>query len=501
MARKLIVLVHGWSVHNTDTYGELAARLEQIGKAKAGLELDVANIWLSRYVSFRDEVRVEDLSRALRAALAAEILPKLTDGARFACITHSTGGPVVRDWWHRYYLDVENSAPCPMSHLIMLAPANFGSALAQLGKSRLSRISTFFESVEPGTGVLDWLELGSPESWALNRKWITRTDDVTAGTSPVFPFVLTGQTIDRKLYDHLNSYTGEVGSDGVVRAAAANLNATLFELQQVFQTDPGGQVTPAFALKAPISSQRTAFRILAGRSHSGKEKGILRSVTNDRRSHPTVDAIVRCLAVATRDDYVELSDAFDEETGDVQDDEWVELAPSFLRRDHIEIHDRQTMLILRVRDDSGYVVDTFDFKLTGENDAPDKLPLGFLTDRQRNHRDTGTVTLFLNYDLLKGCEPLSHPRTKKVIRPKVTGVKQLGFHLDPHQTGLDLFVRYVASAVSASRERLDRVIKPNETTLVDITVRRVVGRGTYELTLDRAPRDFRDQAPGDQVVD
>jgi len=38
--------------------------------------------------------------------------------------------------------------------------------------------------------------------------------------------------IDRKLYDHLNSYTGEKGSDGVVRAAAANLNFGLVELKQ-----------------------------------------------------------------------------------------------------------------------------------------------------------------------------------------------------------------------------------------------------------------------------
>ena len=48
-----------------------------------------------------------------------------------------------------------------MSHLIMLAPANYGSALAQLGKQRLSRIKSWFEGVEPGQGVLDWLELGS----------------------------------------------------------------------------------------------------------------------------------------------------------------------------------------------------------------------------------------------------------------------------------------------------------------------------------------------------
>ena len=67
----------------------------------------------------------------------------LARGDRFACITHSTGGPVVRDWWNRYYLEPRQAPRCPMSHLVMLAPANFGSALAQLGKGRLSRVKAW----------------------------------------------------------------------------------------------------------------------------------------------------------------------------------------------------------------------------------------------------------------------------------------------------------------------------------------------------------------------
>src|SRR4029079_13272815 len=109
-----------------------------------------------------------------------------------------------------------------MSHLIQLAPANFGSALAQLGKERLSRIATWFQGVEPGTGALDCLELGSPESWKLTEAWIRESAKVMK-SGRTFPFVLTGQSIDHKLYDHVNSYTGEIGSDGVVRVAEANV--------------------------------------------------------------------------------------------------------------------------------------------------------------------------------------------------------------------------------------------------------------------------------------
>jgi hypothetical protein len=97
---------------------------------------------------------------------------------------------------------------CPMGHLVMLAPANHGSALAQLGKGRLSGMKSFIvDGVEPGTGVLDWLELGSSQSWHLNTEWL-RYDCVTSG---LYPFVLTGQSIDRSLYDNLNSYTARRG--------------------------------------------------------------------------------------------------------------------------------------------------------------------------------------------------------------------------------------------------------------------------------------------------
>ena len=290
--RMIVVLVHGWSVRYTTTYGGLAARLKTEARGPRGVPVDVRNIWLSEYISFRDEVRLEDLSRAFEAALRKELRRELNTGRRFACITHSTGGPVVRDWWDRFY--GASGKPGPMSHLIMLAPANFGSALAQLGGGRLGRMKTWFEGVQPGQGVLDWLELGSADSWDLNRRWITERNDPTQGPNPVFPFVLTGQTIDRKLYDHLNSYTGEIGSDGVVRVAAANLNATYIKL---VQDAPSGDL--ALDRAATAGAWPSALALIRGRSHSGEDKGILQSIANDGRTHPTVTAILACLRVRT----------------------------------------------------------------------------------------------------------------------------------------------------------------------------------------------------------
>ena len=126
MARrsKILVFVHGWSVTNTDTYGGLPARLRNEAKAR-DLAIEIKHLYLGRYISFHDEVRLPDIARAFEKAVSDELGSALQHGKRFICITHSTGGPVVRDWWHRYYDGVEGSGVCPMSHLIMLAPATW----------------------------------------------------------------------------------------------------------------------------------------------------------------------------------------------------------------------------------------------------------------------------------------------------------------------------------------------------------------------------------------
>lgn len=273
--KTVVVFVHGWSVTNTDTYGGLPARLRDEATAQ-GIDIQVKEIFLGRYISFHDEVRVGDISRAFRTAVEDELSSVLRDGTRFVCVTHSTGGPVIRDWWHRYYETVPRSGACPMSHLVMLAPANYGSALAQLGKGRLSRMKSWFGGVEPGQGVLDWLELGSEEAWDLNSQWV-HSDGSQIGPKGVFPFVLTGQYIDRALYDNLNAYTGEIGSDGVVRVAAANLCGRYIELtQETPRRKPGGggefeagRLEVGDFAEAPD----TALRIIGGRSHSGKGHG------------------------------------------------------------------------------------------------------------------------------------------------------------------------------------------------------------------------------------
>jgi len=503
--KKIIVFVHGYSVTHTRTYGGLPQRLAAEA-SRAGLEITVREIFLGKYISFRDEVRLEDIARAFEAAVRRELIDLVSTHGRFTCITHSTGGPVMREWWQRYYASALGSGAssgggggCPMSHLIMLAPANFGSALAQLGKGRLSRLKTWFQGVEPGTGVLDWLELGGGEAWELNTKWITAGEDAI-GTRGIFPFVLIGQTIDRKLYDNLNTYTGELGSDGVVRVAAANLNSTYLRLEQEGPRAVRGRKNdyeaPKLEMAQELTSPRTAMLIAAGKSHGGTSKGIVRSVrpqVGRAADAVTIDAILDCLKVGTMADYARLCDRFDAQTAEVLREERLEIEDRILLPDTHFIHDRHAMVIFRLVDDAGHAIEDFDLLLTAGREAdPNRFPRGFVVDRQRNRLHRGTLTYYFNHDVIVGCEAVK--RDGKVVREANAGAEMVGMRITPRPE--EGFVHYLPCELRATRQTLKAIFKPNQTTLVDIVLRRVVREGVFRLDRGTKQRSFKKDKPG-----
>ncbi len=504
--KQTLVFVHGWSVTNTDTYGGLPARLRNEAAAR-NLDIEVKHLYLGRYISFHDEVTVPDIARAFHAAVDDELQALLANGNQFACITHSTGGPVIREWWYRHYFKKPNSGRCPMSHLMMLAPANFGSALAQLGKGRLSRLKNWFGGTEPGQGVLDWLELGSEGAWELNSAWI-KEGDGSIKANGVFPFVLTGQTIDRAFYDSLNSYTGETGSDGVVRAAAANINSRIIHLEQEVphRSDGADSKYEARELKYKKTAvgPKTAMRIVSGVSHSGSSKGIMRSVrrpAGHARGQELVDSLFECLAVTNREEYRKLADKQDAESQQVQDDERLETDKKFLVADTHFVHDRYSMVVFRVTDDHDNPVEEFDLILTaGPHNDPNHLPKGFFVDRQRNKVSPNTVTYYFNYDVMAGAPEVKDDG--KVVRDASPGANSLGFILQPRPD--KGFVHYLPCEIKAGKKMLTQVLQPNATTLVDIKVRRVVRKNTFRLAKmegDKPDRNFKNTKPGRDIVE
>ena len=501
MPKPLLVFVHGWSVTSTGTYGALPARLKAEAARAGGPGLDVAHVHLGQYVSFRDEVRLDDVARAFDRAIA-RVLAEAGPGRRFACITHSTGGPVVREWLDRFHVQPGTLDACPMSHLVMLAPANFGSALAQLGKSRLGAMKAWFNGVEPGQGVLDWLEVGSPESVALNLRWIHDYPalTLTARANPVFPFVLSGDAIDRKLYDHVNAYTGETGGDGVVRLAAANLNARHVVLAQapLVPGEPLPSARKRLRTLRQVSSARsapTAFKIVPDASHSGSDQGIMASVRDDGRPHATVEAILRCLAVADGAGYESLRRTFDAENARHQDiSRRVEIERIPVLPDRVYFHDPQAMVVFRLIDDAGSRVPDMNLLLTaGPAADPNQLPEGFLTDRQGNRRAPGNLCFLLNHAVLTGCPPIvdadgRQRRAARVPRPPY------GLRLQPRQD--DKWVEHWAAELSAEGSSLLDMIEPNQTTIIDLRLTRIVREGVFRFTTQLAPRSFRKDDPG-----
>ncbi|EHL30832.1 phospholipase PlaB [Legionella drancourtii] len=472
----IVIFVHGWSVTHTNTYGDLPKWLENQSKDET-LDILVGNIYLGHYISFDDTITVDDIARAFDQAVRDEIADKLRDGARFACITHSTGGLVVRKWMDLYFKN--NLEKCPLSHLIMLAPANHGSALAQLGKSRLGRIKSFFEGVEPGQHVLDWLELGSDMSWQLNESWL----DYDCTANGIYSFVLTGQKIDRQLYDAVNSYTGEAGSDGVVRVAATNMNYSLLKLHQ--EGNNGDNLVVA----KMIRTQPMAFGVLPGRSHSGKNIGIIRSVTMaNAATHPTTIWVLRCLQVKNRDTYNTLAKELEKMTQETQKNEHTEAVKTLIYKREYSTN-RYSMIIFRLIDDRGNHLVDYDLYLTaGPKYSEEALPKGFFVDRQRNMHNRGKLTYFLDYDIMEA----------GINTPKMQG--NLGFRIKAYPEASNQALAYYRLLdFHSSLADINKILQPNETVMVEIMLQRRVDRTVFRITNNLSPEKISAKPTGKKV--
>jgi len=449
-----VVFIHGWSIRSTATYGELPLYLK--AQAAAGkLDVTVNEVLLGKYVSFEDTVSIDDIARAFDAALRDHpaLSIALAKGERFACITHSAGAPVVRQWMRRFH--ARNLGKCPFSHLIMIAPASHGSALAQLGKSTLARIKGHFDGIEPGKRVLDWLELGSEQSWTLNEEWL----DYDLVGNGIFSFVLQGQSIDRKLYDVLNSYTDETGSDGVMRVAAANMNYALVSLRE---TDKG------LRFDRVQRSPRTAFAILPGLAHSREEIGIIRSVTlANAASHPTTKAVLRCLKVKSTSAYAAVVKEFDALSAETQKDELTRRAKTGPFNRTFKTYPC-SMLVFRILDDTGLPVTDYDLRFTAGKEYDDNaLPPGFFIDRQRNQLNPGKLTYYLN-----------HPVLMEGLNDRLDGRLGINITARPDE-GL---ARYGTASFRGTRDDIVKTIRPNETVMIEIMLRRKVDRQVFTLT-------------------
>ena len=272
---KPLIIIHGWSDAASSFQG-LANHIAEAGQR------DIHLINLANYISMDDSIFMDDLVVCLQRAWQRHNLP--LDPFSVDVIVHSTGALIIRDWITRYF----TPTTVPIKHLLMLAPANFGSPLAQKGRALIGRIIEGMHSrklFETGSHILKALEIASPYTWQLAQKDRFGRYNFY-GPGRILCTVLVGN----QGYSGIRAAANEPGTDGTVRLSTANMNASQLEVD--FHLDPS---KPYYRFKK--SRGITAFAVMAGENHStiaGKEGGPI--------NQQTLPHILQSLAV-TDDDF------------------------------------------------------------------------------------------------------------------------------------------------------------------------------------------------------
>lgn len=225
MAKKLLIL-HGYSDGATSFTG-----LRDFFQANGYAREDV---FLLNYASMDDQAQFSDFADKLD-----EDYEKQFAGERIDVACHSTGALVVRLWLDLHYSRQRaagRSKPqSPVEHLLMFAPANFGSDLAEMGQSFLGKFrSTFFNSnrkpgdfLESGKYVLQGLEPASPFQWALSSRDLHGEGFFNPGLGDAnvcYPFVFAAGRAYGGLQAKIVKDRKKPGTDGTVRICGTSLN-------------------------------------------------------------------------------------------------------------------------------------------------------------------------------------------------------------------------------------------------------------------------------------
>lgn len=240
---KPVVILHGWS--------DKSVSFEPIATFLREHEAEVVSIWLGDYQSMRDRITLWDLGLAFRRALEGEKIP--LDRFSFDCVIHSTGALVAREFLRQICGD--NSSLTPIRNLVMLAPADFGSPLAKIGKSVMGRLfkGWNFDDVaggsigETGERVLDALEMASPYSWDLGLKELLGERASLFSSKNCRCTILVGTN----KYSGMRGVTHVAGGDGTVLVSTANLNAHYYRVDFVDPDDP--EIVETKSTRTPIA--------------------------------------------------------------------------------------------------------------------------------------------------------------------------------------------------------------------------------------------------------
>lgn len=339
--RKLLI-VHGYSDGSTSFTG-------------------FADFFFNKGVYRKKDIYFADYASMDDDATFRDFADKLNDDYERICpgfepidvVCHSTGALVTRAWLSLHFFRNRKKGmnrPCPVRHLLMFAPANFGSDLAALGQSFLGKTrTTFFNShshredfMESGREILQGLEPASPFQWELSHADLhgehgAYFNPANGDPHRCFPFVLAAGYSYTGLQARLLSKRSKPGTDGTVRISGTSLNTR----KCCFSFDGN---TGIRWIENNLKYHDIPFAVFDGFNHGSIVNARGRQFTaRDRPGH----LAVRALEVETLDDY----DAMAKEFRRISEENYARMVET--------CRDRFQQFFFKVRDDLGLPVDDF----------------------------------------------------------------------------------------------------------------------------------------------
>lgn len=467
MAKKMLI-VHGYS-DGSVSFTELGDYF-----VKQGL-YGKDSVYYVDYASMDDEATFKDYADKLDDDYNKLFCPKEKDKPpeRIDVACHSTGALVVRTWLalrRETQKALGQKIDCPVEHLLMFAPANFGSDLAKMGQSFLGKFrSTFFNTnrregddfMESGKAVLQGLEPASPLQWTLsqydlfednysNRKASNHYFNPNSQNELIcYPFIFAaGHHYGGSMQARIIKNRAKAGTDGTVRICGTSLNIRQILLSFV----EGAPKT------TPITGTRFSnipFAVFNGLNHGS----IIDPGENAFKSGPAPLIKKALTEVNSIETYKAVANEFDA------------ISKANYARIEDKPQEKYQQFFFRVRDDADCLVEDFflDFLVlnqdgTDNNDLTREFDEKFESEFYTHSADSAHRVMMINCNMLRGF----------LAKLTDTGTK-LAFDLTAKTPLPD--VRYIEAKFvvydGATQKPDDQsFLIPNTTILVDIVLDR-----------------------------
>lgn len=483
---KPILLIHGYSSEGRkNTPAQIYGTLPQDLREAFGDGV-VREINLSRWISLSDGIRLDDVSLAMDRALRLEHASLLQNG--FHVITHSTGALVVRNWIRLFS---EVFKPSPIENIIHLAGANFGSGLAHIGQGQLARWGRLiFGQTGRGLQILHELEFGCWKTLDLHIHFRSPGNDMRDDYQ-VQEFVLAGSQTLPILRPVPIRYVKEDSADNTVRTAAANLNFTYVRVQPSVSPNEVSLDDVARELECRLSNApitlnhydnievetsrdrpRVPFTVLYETAHFGDKIGIVSGPENRKRLLPLIRQ-----ALETPFDpaaYQRVASEFDHATGQTLR-AVARLKNNILNWNRQRQYEAHAQVIFRLRDQTGGPVREFDvtFRSFAQPARPVRLE-SRIEDTHRNEKDGGSITFYFRVTDFQEGEWRDQTPKLAPVHFEITAIEP-----DSGE------IHYLPLTIRLSGEQVEHLIRPFETTVVDITLLRLPSAQVFQI--EQAP--------------